>query len=127
MQRTVDVFCSQLLELNKGIRFAGIANKKAQMVGHAYRTGLRPLLTPKETETSVLQSVIRNGTRTTFEKKLGKTLFSYTVYEKVKRVTIPMKSNSDQLFLLMVSFDPDVNAEPIIRDEILPLLDEFLA
>jgi hypothetical protein len=115
------------LELNNGIRFAGIADKKAQLVGHAYRNGLRPLLTPKETEISVLQSVIRNGTRTTFEKKLGKTVFSYMVYEKVKRVTIPMKSGSDHLFILVVSFDPDVHAEPIVVHEIMPLLNELLA
>jgi hypothetical protein len=43
------------------------------------------------------------------------------------RVTIPMKSGSDHLFILMVSFDPDVHAEPIVVHEIILLLDELLA
>lgn len=124
MRQTIEDFCSQILELDRGIRFAGIANKDGQLVGHAYRKGLLPLLTEKETEISVLQSVIRSSTRRSLEKKLGRTLFSYTRYEKVKRATIPLKSVSGQQQILMVSFDLDVvDPEPIIMDEILPLLD----
>lgn len=123
----MDSFCERILELNSGIRFAGIANKDGQMVGHAYRSGTLPLLTEKETEISVLQSVIRNATRKMLEKKLGKTLFSYTRYEKVKRATIPIRNNeSDGLHVFMVSFDPASDPEPIIMDQIIPLLHELV-
>jgi hypothetical protein len=122
----VEAFCGQVLELNGGIRFAGIANKDGQVVGHAYCSGILPLLTRKETEISVLQSVIRSATRETLEKKLGQTLFSHTRYEKVKRATIPIKSQTGGLRILMVSFDLNVEVEPIIMNEIIPLLDELI-
>jgi hypothetical protein len=123
LRRAIEDFCSQILKLDRGIRFAGIANEDGQMVGHAYRNGLLPLLTEKETEISVLQSVIRSSTRRSLEKKLGRILFSYTRYEKVKRATIPLKNDIGQLQVLMVSFDLNVDPEPIIMEEILPLLD----
>lgn len=96
------------------------------MVGQAYRSGILPLLTKKETEISVLQSVIRSTTRETLEKKLGQTLFSYTRYEKVKRATMPIRSQTGGLRILMVSFDLDVEVEPIIMNEIMPLLDALI-
>lgn len=112
--------------MNKGIRFAGIANNEGKLTGYAYRPWLIPLLTPKESEISVLQSLIRAGTRRGMEKKLGKALFSYTSYEKVKRVTIDLKTPSGGIYIFMISFDTDVDPEPIILSKILPLLQELV-
>lgn len=112
--------------MNKGIRFAGIANSEGKLTGHAYRPGLVTLLTQKESEISVLQSLIRASTRRGFEKKLGRVLFSYTRYEKVKRVTIDMKTSSGGIYIFMISFDMDVDPEPIILSKILPLLQELV-
>ena len=78
MQGTVDAFCSQMLRLDRGIRFAGIANKDGKMTAHTYREGLLPLLTSNETDMSVLQSVIRTAMRKDLERKMGRTFFSYT-------------------------------------------------
>lgn len=122
---TLDSFCSRALELDSGIRFAGIANNEGQLISHAYRKGLIPLLTQKESEISVLRSFIRAGLRTELEDKLGKAVFSYTLYEKVKRVTIPIKRPPKKLHVFMASFDLDVNPEPIVLEKIIPLLDEL--
>lgn len=127
LQNTIDAFCTHILGLHKGIRFAGIANKDGKMMGHAYRVDVVPLLTPMETEISVLQSVIRASTRRDLEKKIGKTLFSYTRYEKVKRITVPLSDRSStDLQILLVSFDVNVDPEPIVMDKIIPLLDELV-
>lgn len=120
--------CQHLLEIDKSIRFAGIANKEAQMMAYAYRENLEPLLTAKETEISVLQSVIRSSTRKTLEAKLGRTLYSLTAYEKVKRVTIPLKPNSGELAILMMSFDASaIDVEQIVVKNILPQVDELIS
>jgi hypothetical protein len=111
--------------LDNGIRFAGIANKDGKMVCHAYRTGVVPMLTARETEISVLQSVIRASTRRNLEKKMGKSLFSYTRYEKVKRVTIPLSDKSNDLQIFMASFEIDFVPEPIVMGKIIPLLQEL--
>jgi hypothetical protein len=70
-----------MLGLDRGIRFVGVADTEGRLVGHAYRKGIVPLLTPKETEVSVLQSFIRMSTRTTLEQKLGGTVRLYDVQE----------------------------------------------
>ena len=115
------------MELDKGIRFAGLANKEGTLVAHSYRKGIIPLLMEKEIEILALQSSIRMSTRTTLEKKLGEALYAFTVYKKVKRATIPVRDSSGIIYLLMVSFDTDVNPESIILEGIIPRLNEIAA
>jgi hypothetical protein len=50
-----------------------------------YRSGLTPLLTPKEIEMYAIQSVLRMNTRKDYEPKLGKPIyFVYTISETKK-------------------------------------------
>jgi hypothetical protein len=60
------------------------------------------------------------GTRQTLAEKIGKTIYAFALYEKVKRATIPINDNSD--YILMVSFDKEAEHETIILNQILPLL-----
>ena len=113
-------FCDQILDLDKTIRFAGIADMHGKIASESYREGLTPLLTKEESELSALQSIIRMGTRQTLEEKIGKTIYAFALYEKVKRTTIPIYDNSD--YILMVSFDIEAEHEAIILDKILPVL-----
>lgn len=49
---------------------------------------LEPLLTKEQYERSAMQSVIRMGTRKTFEDKLCRTIYAFAMDEKVKRVKL---------------------------------------
>lgn len=126
MQLTVNDFCTNILRLDRGIRFVGVANREGKLIAHAYRKGIVPLLTPRETEVSVLQSFIRMGTRATLEQKIGDTVYSFTMYKKVKRVTIPLRDSSRITHIFMVSFDLDVDHEPIIIRKMIPELDNLV-
>jgi hypothetical protein len=65
--------------------------------------------------------------------KLGKPIYSFTLYEKVKRVTILLENskNSDSPHILMVSFGNNNEAGPyqesIILNDILPLVSHYLS
>ena len=111
------ILCEQILELDKTIRFVGIANLKGKLIAQEYRKGLRSLLTKEESELSAMQSIIRMGTRKVLEEKIGKTIYAFASYEKVKRVTIPLDDA-----ILMISFDIVANHDSIILDKILPLI-----
>jgi hypothetical protein len=87
-----------------------------------YRGGLTPLLTPSEIEMYVMQTILRMNTRKDFELKLGKPLYSFTLYQKVKRVTITL--DSKEYPILMASFDLEADHENIIVNKILPLINE---
>ncbi len=113
-------FCKQLLDLDKTIRFAGVA-RLGNMLMAEYRERLDPLLSSRETEMYTIQTAIAADTRKTMEDKLGKTVYSVTLYEKIKRGTIPL--NND--YLLMLSFDTDTDHESIILNKILPLIKKY--
>ena len=110
--------CKHILELDKTIRFVGIASIEGKLIAQEYRVGLESLLTKEESELSVMQSIIRMGTRKVLEEKVGKTIYAFALYEKVKRVTIPLGDAN----ILMVSFDIEANHESIILNKILPLI-----
>jgi hypothetical protein len=112
--------CQNIIDLDKTIRFAGIANMRGTIVSAKYREGLVPLLTREETIESIEHSVSRMSTRRLIEGKLGKTIYSITFYEKVKRAVIPIGKDGD--FILMVSFDNEADYDSIIRNKVMPLV-----
>ena len=112
--------CQDIIGLDKTIRFAGIANMRRTIVSAKYRDELVPLLTQEETIKSIEHSVSRMSTRRLLETKLGKTIYSITFYEKVKRAVLPLGKNGD--FILMVSFDNEADHDSIIRNKIMPLI-----
>jgi hypothetical protein len=74
--------CKQILQLDKSIRFAGVANMKGKVVAEAYREGLVPLLTKQETELSALQAIVKMATRHALEEKNLAKRFMHLHYMK---------------------------------------------
>ena len=90
--------CNDILESDRSIRFVGISDKMGKQIASSYRAELVPLLTPMEIEMSAIESVLRMKTRKDFESKLGKPIYTFTLYQKIKRVTITLE-NKDILSL----------------------------
>lgn len=116
--------CKHILQADNSIRFAGIANKFGSKTVSEYRKDLVPLLTESELELSTIESVIRMNTRRggkDVELKLGKPIYSFTLYEKIKRVTFLL---DDQNYpILMVSLDREVtDQEPVVLNKILSIV-----
>ena len=112
--------CNKILESDSSIRFVGIPNKMGRQIVSSYRNGLTLLLTPQEIEMFAIESVLRMNTRKDFELKLGRPIYSFTLYEKVKRATITLE-NEDFPYL-MASFDIQADHDHIIMDKILPII-----
>ena len=91
------------------------------------------LLTKDELELSAIESVLRMVTRKDMMSKLGKPIYSFTLYEKVKRATILLENsnNSDSPHILMVSFDNKKGTvdyqESIILNGILPFVSYYFS
>ncbi len=124
---TIDVhnLCKQIIELDSTIRFAGIPNKFGKQIVVEYRKGLTPLLTDTESELYAVESVMRMNTRKDYESKLGKPIYSFTLYEKLKRTTISLDNNDYPI--LMVSFDIEADHESIILNKIIPFVKKELS
>jgi hypothetical protein len=112
--------CSQILESDSSVRFVGIPNKMGRQIVSTFRNGLTLLLTQQEIEMFAIESVLRMNTRKDFESKLGKPIYSFTLYEKVKRATITLESK--EYPILMVSFDIQADHDYIILNKILPII-----
>ena len=116
--------CKHILEADNSIRFAGIANKFGSKIVSKYRKGLVPLLTENESTLSTIESVIRMNTRIgekDIELKLGKPIYSFTLYEKIKRVTFLL---DDQDYpILMISLNREAtDQESIVFNKILSIV-----
>jgi hypothetical protein len=116
----------QIVVLDERVRFAGFSNKLGKIIASSYRKGLVPILSGDETEQSIPQSILKNSLQLVLESKLGRMFYSITVYEKVKRVMMPLNDQYGNTgSILLVSFDietPSCDLESIIHDRIMPLV-----
>ena len=118
--------CLNVLELDGGIRFAGIASSEGKILATEFREGTKPLLSLQESELSIMQSLMRMSMRRTLESRLGKTIYATAVYQKVKRATISLFSNVGKAdCYLLVSFEKQADHEAIINKKILPFWEEI--
>ena len=112
--------CNQVLELDISIRFAGIANNMGTLIAYRLRKGLVPLLDEGELQNSIMKTVLRMKTREDYESKLGDVIYTFALYKRVKRASIPL--DHPDLAVLTVSLDMAADQDSIIMDEILPVL-----
>jgi hypothetical protein len=115
--------CSQVLLLDKSIRFAGIANNMGTLIAYKLREGLVPLLNEEELQNNIMKAVLRMKTREDYESKLGDVIYIFALYKRVKRASIPLDDgHHPDLAVLTVSFDMVADHDTIIMDKILPVL-----
>jgi hypothetical protein len=114
------VLCDQILESASSVRFVGIPNKMGRQIISRYRNVLSLVITPQEIEMLAIESVLRMNTRKDFESKLRKPIYSFTLYEKIKRATITLESK--EYLILIVSFDIQADHDNIIMDNIIPIV-----
>jgi hypothetical protein len=112
--------CNQVLQLDKSIRFAGVANNMGTLIAYKLRKGLVPLLNEEELQNNIMKTVLRMKTREDYESKLGGVIYTFALYKRVKRASIPL--DHPDLAVLTVSFDMAANQDSIIMDKILPVL-----
>src|SRR5919112_6248226 len=98
--------CKDILDLDQNIRFAGVSDETGEIRYGGQRQGVSNLLSSEETKRSNLQALARWALRNALSPKVGKGRYAMAEYEKVKRITIPLKDNS---FLILVT--TEVNAD----------------
>jgi len=116
--------CEHVLEADKSVRFAGIANKFGSKTVFEYRKGLVPLLTENESTLSTIESVIRMNTRIgekNIELKLGRPIYSFTLYEKIKRVTFLLDDQDYPILMLSLNREA-TDQESVVLSKILSIV-----
>jgi hypothetical protein len=105
-------FCHEILRIDPGVRFAGIADTNGEIRYGGERSGITRLFTVEETKRSVLQAIDRWELRNDLAYRIGKGKYSMAEYEKLKRITVPV----DETHLLLVSTEPFTDHGKVIED-----------
>jgi len=117
--------CKQVVESDKLIHFAGIANQMGKLVTSFYQQGIIPLMNEEEISQYALRAVVRATTHEDFEKNLGKLRYSVVNYERLVRATIPIPPiNGKNTFFLLMTLDVGSEPKTIIERKVLPIIEQ---
>lgn len=94
-------FLDRVMDLDDNIRHARVCDMDGNVICSRQRKGVVNLLTEDETRESLKYSVSSWKVRAQLAHKIGKGRYVLAVYEKLRRVTMPLGENH----LLLVSFD----------------------
>ena len=103
--------CQEILEFDSNIRFVGISQNNGKFLAGAFNSNVEYLVDKEEYKMSLHYAHQRWDTRKTLAHKIGKPLYAFAEYEKIKQIGFPL-NNTD---LLLLSLDPDADHEKIIK------------
>src|SRR5512133_1092683 len=107
-----DSLCKHILNVDPKVRFAGICDDSGEIKYGGQREGIKNLLSPEETKKSNLQALARWGLRNSLSPKTGRGRYAMAEYEKIKRITIPLRNDH----LLLVTTEVEANHTRIIEN-----------
>ena len=100
IEKAFNEFCKQVINLDKAIRFAGIADEDGKLKSIAERPGLKPLLSSEERAQYAITAATRQFTRLRWEFMLGKIQYASSNFEKLRRATIPITDENIGIYLM---------------------------
>ena len=84
---------SMILESNKYVRYACICDQDGRILWNSRRNNIQSLMTLEDTKASLKMALENWKRREKFTGKLGRGKYSIVGYDKLKRVTIPLRNN----------------------------------
>ena len=109
-QPNYEKLCSNILNSDEHIRFAGFVNDKSKILYSAQRENIDSPLSDHEIGMSIHYTLERWRKAQNFTFRLGQERLTFTEYDNVTLVTIPFKGK-----LLLVSTEPRINYNSIIE------------
>jgi len=101
----------KLLHSDSHIRFVAISNMDGNILASVNREGMNNILTEDETEKSLQRAISSWNSRRELFDKTGEGKYALVVYEKLKRITIPI----DKEHLIYITFDSDGNNRDVVQ------------
>jgi len=84
---------SMILEANDNIRYACICDGDGNILWNSRRNDIQSLITLEDTKASLKMALENWKKRDNITAKIGKGKYAIVGYEKLKRVTVPMRNN----------------------------------
>jgi hypothetical protein len=103
--------CQRVMDLDPGIRFAGICDNTGENVYGGQRVGVKNILSKEETRQANLQALATWALYLPLELKVGRGKYAMVEFEKIKRISVPL----DKDHLLVVTTEVDIDHENMIK------------
>ncbi len=84
---------SMILEANKYVRYACICDSEGNMLWNSRRNDIQSLISIEDTKESLKMALENWKKRDKITEKIGRGKYAIVGYEKLKRVTIPLRNN----------------------------------
>ena len=97
---------SMIMEANQYVIYAAICAPKGEIIGNSHRNDSNNILSLEETKASLKRALSTWKERDDLSAKLGKGKFAIVGYDKIKRITIPLRNNH-MLFLSVEGDKPE--------------------
>ena len=108
---TYDTILESIMNTDKHIRYATIADMQGKEISTRVREGIEPFLNEQETKETLQYAANAWKVRKKFEPKIGKGQYVLAVYEKLRRLTMPLADK----YLLMITWGTDGGTLDIIE------------
>ena len=82
-----------ILESNKHVRYACICDSEGKILWNSCRGVIESMMTLEDTEESLKMALENWKKRGKITEKIGRGKYSIVSYEKLKRITIPLRNN----------------------------------
>ena len=107
----------KILALDENIRFAAIADLDGNMIISKSQEGTNLYLSPESTKDTLHHAAAAWKSRMKHVDEIGRGLYTIAVYEKLRRVTMPLADDR----ILLVTID-NAGGQKQILDELLNLV-----
>ncbi len=84
---------SMILEANKYVRYACICDGDGNILWNSRRNDIQSLISLEDTKASVKRACENWQIRDKLTAKIGRGRYAIVDYEKLKRITVPMRNN----------------------------------
>ena len=106
-----DKLLDNIMNTDHHIRYATICDMEGNEIRTEMRKDVTPLLNDSETKETLLYAVNAWKTRSKFAPKIGKGKYVLAVYEKLRRLTMPVGDK----YLLLITWGTDGGTTDIIE------------
>jgi len=84
---------SMILEANKNVRYACICDSGGKILWNSRRNDIQSLISLEDTKASLKRALENWKERDKLTAKIGRGRYAVVDYEKLKRVTVPLRNN----------------------------------
>lgn len=89
----------KIMDLDVSIRLVTICTNDGEIMYSDHREGVRNLLTPEESKSSLQLAINAWKARGELAPKIGKGKYVLAEYEKIKRITMPLSDNKHLVYI----------------------------